>query len=125
VVGEEKKERPYPLRSLHEFLLELDREWDKFRTGSLVGASASLIVVIFLLIRFFTTPPRLRNIIDLVFMALVIAMLIYSIITQISQHNFFRKWERRIGLLIMLEQRLMEEKLGGEGKENLEEKENS
>ena len=117
-MSEEKRERPYPLRSLHEFLFELDREWDKFRTGSLVGAVASLILLVFFLYRFFTIQPRLRNIMDFLFMALIIVMLVYNIITQISQHHFFKRWERRIGLLIMLERQLMEEKLGREEEEN-------
>lgn len=29
----EKQETRYPLRSLHDFLYELDKEWDRFRTG--------------------------------------------------------------------------------------------
>jgi len=40
-MGEEKNEKPYPFRSLHDFLSELDREWGKFRNGSLFGLISS------------------------------------------------------------------------------------
>ena len=35
--NEKKEESKYPVRSLHDFLEELNKEWDRFRTGSLIG----------------------------------------------------------------------------------------
>ena len=43
----ENQEIRYPLRSLHDFLSELDKEWDRFRTGSLIGLIVSGALLMF------------------------------------------------------------------------------
>ena len=34
---ENNEEKLYPVKSLHDFLSELDKEWTKFRNGTLIG----------------------------------------------------------------------------------------
>lgn len=108
-MGEEKPERPYPLRTIHDFLSELDREWDKFRVGSLIGMVASGVLLVFLLPRVFRA-MRPWKVFDLAFMVLATAFLIYSIYALLAQYRFFKRWERRVWLLIHLEEELMGEK---------------
>jgi hypothetical protein len=110
-MGEEKNQKPYPVKSLHDFLAELDREWGKFRNGTLIGliSSGFLLVVVSWLI---LTIRRL----DLglgAFLFLVVAgvFLGYSVYAMYAQYRFFNKWERRIGLLLHLEEQILAGKL--------------
>ena len=110
-MGEEKNEKPYPVKSLHDFLSELDREWSKFRNGTLIGliSSGFLLVVVSWLILI------IRRL-DLglgAFLFLVVAgvFLGYSVYAMYAQYRFFNKWERRIGLLLHLEEQILAGKL--------------
>ena len=103
----------YPLRSLHDFLNELDREWDVFRTASLIGMVTSGILFIFVALRLFPLLQTMRKvgllrvINDLIFLLFVLAFIVYEISLLIRQYRFFKKWERRVGLLLHLEEKLM------------------
>lgn len=105
----------YPLRSLHDFLNELDREWDKFRTASLIGMITSGALLFFLIIRFWVLLSRIRRfgligvIDEIAFLVLVAVFVSYEIFLLLRQYRFFKKWERRVGLLLHLEERLMGE----------------
>ena len=115
-MSEEKPERPYPLKSLHDFLTELDQEWNKFKMGSLIGMITSGALLVFLLpsiLRAIIKPPLL----DLVFLLFAAAFLVYSIYALFAQYRFLSRWERRIGLLLHLEEQLIGEKLGEKSSE--------
>lgn len=107
---EDKERETYPLRTLHDFLLDLEREWDKFRTGSLVGIILSALLLFFIVrmlnLRLLFRP---RTFLDTLFLLFIIFLLLYSIYMFYEQHKFFRRWEKRVGLLIHLEEKLMEE----------------
>lgn len=112
-MSQENKEKVYPVRSLHEFLNELDREWSKFRNGSLVTIISSAItlgIILWLIV----VIRRLRGAapIEFIFLFAVIGLLGYSIYATYSQYRFFNKWERRVGLLLHLEDELAAERLG-------------
>lgn len=108
----EERERPYPLRSLHDFLSELDREWSKFRTGTLISMIASGAFSVFFVLRLLVAIKRPRPpIVDIIVLMVIVAFLVYSAYAMIAQYRFFSKWERRIGLLLHLEERLISEKL--------------
>jgi len=110
-------EESYPLRSLHDFLNELDREWDSFRTASLIGIITSGILLAFVAYRFLAMLATIRRaggglfaaFNDLLFLVLVAAFVVYEIFLLFRQYRFFKKWERRVGLLMHLEERLMGE----------------
>lgn len=110
-MGEEKNEKPYPVKSLHDFLFELDREWSKFRNGTLIGLISSgflFIVVLWLIL--------IMRRLDLglgipLFLIVAAVFLGYSIYAMYSQYRFFNKWERRIGLLLHLEEQMLANKL--------------
>jgi len=109
----EKEEKTYPIKSLHDFLSELDREWSKFRTGSLVGMIASGVLLVFFVLRFLLLALRRLDVVDVMFLVFAAIFLIYSIYAMFAQYRFFNKWERRMGLLLHLEEELMSEKLEG------------
>lgn len=110
-MGEEKAEKPYPVKSLHDFLFELDTEWSKFRNGTLMGliSSGFLFVVVIWLILIARRSDLGIGVI--LFLALASVFLAYSIYAMYSQYKFFNKWERRIGLLLHLEEEILAGKL--------------
>jgi hypothetical protein len=108
---ENPEDKQYPVKSLHDFLFELDREWSKFRNGSLISLISSsimflLVVVLILRVRRLGLGP-----VDFVFLILAGIFLAYSIYTMYSQYRFFSRWERRVDLLLRTEQNLLAEKL--------------
>ena len=114
-MSEEKNEtsesKLYPVKSLHDFLFELDKEWTKFRNGTLIGLSSSailFIVVVFLILR-----TRHFGLGLVVFVLLILAaiLLAYAVYAMVAQYRFLNKWERRIGLLLHTEEQMMSEKL--------------
>jgi len=123
------EERPYPVRTIHDFLSELDREWSRFRTGSLIGFLASVLLLFFILRWIVELLQRLRaapfypplrgfNVIpwlDLIFLVGAFIAVVYSAYALFRQYRFFQRWERRIGLLQHMEKQLMEEQLGEKG----------
>jgi len=111
-MAEEKPERPYPIRSLHDFLSELNKEWDKFRLGSLIGMITSGVLLMFFISRLLLMAIRQRAFTDFIFLIIIVAFLIYSIYALLAQYRFFKRWERRVGLLLHLEEELIGEKLG-------------
>ena len=111
-MAEEKGERLYPVRSLHDFLYELDREWGKFRAGSLLGIIVSGSLLVFFVAYLLPHALRRPGFLDVLFLTCVIILLVYSLYAMLVQYRFFSRWERRMGLLLHLEEELMKEKLG-------------
>ena len=107
---EEESEKIYPVKTLHEFLSELNREWSRFKRGSLI----SIFISTMLLIAFVSVFTRLLGsgfveITDVIFAILLMAFLLYSIRLMIVQYRFFRKWEYRMTRLFNHEEKLMPE----------------
>jgi hypothetical protein len=111
-MGEEKNDKLYPVKSLHDFLYELDREWSKFRNGTLIGlvSSGFLFVVVLWLILIIRRLDL--GLAAFLFLVVAGAFLGYSIYAMYAQYRFFNKWERRIGLLLHLEEEVLAGKLG-------------
>ena len=110
-MAENKKEDIYPVKSLHDFLYELDREWNRFRNGtliSLVSSSILFIIVVGLILR---TKRLSLGILDFSLLIVAGIFLGYSIYALYRQYRFLNKWERRIGLLLHLEEQMLAEKM--------------
>src|ERR1700690_860232 len=104
---ESKDEKIYPVKSLHDFLFELDKEWTKFRNGTLIGLASSgilCLLVVWLLLRIRHLGLGLIDFILLIFAGIFLG---YSIYAMYSQFRFFNKWERRIGLLLHMEEQML------------------
>ena len=107
-------DKKYPVRSLHDFLFELEKEWTKFRNGTLIGLASSIIL--FLVALLLVLRERFFHLGLVAFVLLVIALVIlgYSIYAMVAQYRFLNKWERRIGLLVHMEEEMLNEKLSDE-----------
>jgi hypothetical protein len=118
-LNEERPERDYPVESIHSFFLDVERGLGRFRTASLIGVIAWVLVLL-VLIRFavhlaemseFTGVfPPIGLAFDTVLFALATPSLCYSAYILYAQHRFFQRWSRRFELLDQLEQKLLEEK---------------
>jgi len=105
---DEREMSRLPLRGLHDFLFEIESEWNSFRTGSMLSAITSLLLFIVFIPRF---QSMLRSTpFDRLLAVVIVGLLLYSAYTSWKQHQFYQKWEKRLGLLRHLE----EELLGGE-----------
>jgi hypothetical protein len=108
---EASEDKLYPVKSLHDFLSELDKEWTKFRNGTLIGLFSSgilFLLVVWLLLR---TRHFGLGLIDFVLLLFASIFLGYSIYAMYSQFRFFNKWERRVGLFLHMEEQMLSEKL--------------
>jgi len=114
-------EPQYPIRSLHDFLADVERELIKFRRMSILGAIASLIIIvtlgrfIFVLFHFSGRIPRMPPIypgqmfpLDLILTILALACLLYSIYALLGQSAFLKRWDKRFKEIHTLEQKLLE-----------------
>ena len=117
-MSEEKVERDYPVESIHAFFLDVERELGRFRTASLVGLIAWVLVLL-VLIRFAIHLGQMSEFagifppvglaFDNVLFVLAIPLLCYSAYTLYAQQRFFQRWSRRFELLDQLEQKLLDE----------------
>lgn len=108
-VDEEREERRLPLRTLHDFLFEIEREWGKFRTGSMLSIVSSLLIFLVFLPRFFLVTLRRGGPFDKMFAVAIIAALLYNMYLAYGQHRFYSRWEKRLGLLLHLEEEILRE----------------
>jgi hypothetical protein len=104
---QEQNDKVYPVKSLHDFLFELDREWGKFRNGTLISLCASAFL--FLLVFWVILRVRIFHygFLDFTLLIAVGAILGYSIYAMVAQYRFFSRWERRVGLLLHMEDDLL------------------
>ena len=103
------EDKLYPVRSLHDFMYELNREWSKFRNGTLIGLASSGVLFIVVVSLIFRVRRLELGVIEFSILVLVGVLLGYSIYAMYSQYRFFNRWERRIGLLLHLEQQILNE----------------
>jgi len=108
---EKSEDQQYPVKSLHDFLFELDKEWTKFRNGTLLAlVSSGILFVISVLLILSTRHYRLGPL-DFLLFIFIAVIAGYSIYAMYSQYRFLSKWERRIGLLLHMEEQMLAEKL--------------
>jgi hypothetical protein len=105
------EDKQYPVKSLHDFLFELGKEWSKFRNGALISLISSSIMFLIVLgvllrVRRLSLGPA-----DFILLVLAGVFLAYSIYAMYAQYRFFSRWERRVDLLLKTEQDLLTEKL--------------
>jgi hypothetical protein len=105
------EEKIYPVKSLHDFLFELDKEWSKFRNGTLISLFSSTILFILVVLILMRTRHFGLGLIDFVLLLIAGIFLAYSIYAMYSQYRFFSRWERRVGLLLTMEEQMLSEKL--------------
>jgi hypothetical protein len=110
-MSKKNNDKVYPVKSLHEFLYALDKEWSKFRNGTLISLISSSVLFLVVVWVIFRTRHFGLGIVDFALLLFVGVFLGYSIYAMYSQYRFFNRWERRIGLLLHMEEELLAEKL--------------
>jgi RsiW-degrading membrane proteinase PrsW (M82 family) len=108
-LSEVRKTRDLPVRTLHEFLVEISNEWNRFRNGSLLSIVTTIILFVLFIPRFFLTTLRRGGPFDTLLALGIIAALLYNIYLSYRQHQFYQKWEKRMGLLLHIEEELLNE----------------
>jgi len=109
---EKEPEKTFPIKSLHEFLSELDKEWNRFKSGSLVSIFIACTLLIGSVYRLSGPVRTGLEVLDLVISSFATVFLLYIIWAMVAQYRFFRKWENRMRLLVRLEEELISGKLG-------------
>ena len=80
----EEREEYYPLKTLHNFLQEIDREWDSFKTAAIIGIILLVTLMAFtsyrllMFIHMLRAGMKILRILDeILFTALIFAFVIY------------------------------------------------
>ncbi|MDR2203046.1 MAG: hypothetical protein LBE76_01835 [Nitrososphaerota archaeon] len=103
----EKEEQQHPVKAAHEFFSEINKEWKRFKRGTIL----STIVCSILLIGFISGYLRITRFLgfDLVLLVLLLPLagfLIYTIYLTTSQFKFFKRWEKRMKRIYSYEETL-------------------
>jgi amino acid permease len=109
-LSDDRKTRTLPVRTLHEFLMAISDEWTRFRNGSLLSIITTILLFVLFIPRYFLLTLRQSGRFDTLIALGIISILLYNVYLSYRQHQFYQRWEKRIGLLLHLE----EELLGGE-----------
>lgn len=102
-------EKTYPVKTLHEFLAEINQEWSKFKRGAILSLITSSVLLIAFIFVFYRTARTGFEVSDIILELLLLGFVIYSMYLMYVQYRFFRKWESRMTRLYMFEQKLMSE----------------
>lgn len=103
-----EEEKAYPVKSLHEFLSELNVEWRKFWMVSLISLAASIIMLSMVAVfAFQLVGPEHRLLIRTVAITTGSVGLIYSLYAVLSQKRFASTWGHRFSKLQELEEGLI------------------
>jgi hypothetical protein len=103
----EKEQRDMPIRALHDFLTEIEDEWGRFKNGSLLSIIMTILLMLMFLPRYFLLTIRQPGFLDSLIALGIIITLLYTIYLSYRQHVFYARWEKRIALLLHLEEELI------------------
>jgi amino acid permease len=109
ILSDNERRSQLPIRTLHDFLLEIDEEWGRFRRGSLLTMIITILLFLLFIPRYFVLTLISRDRFDTFIALAIIVVLCYSIYLAFRQYRFYQRWERRIGLLLHLEEQLLKE----------------
>ena len=108
-MSEKESEQVYPVRTLHEFVYEINREWGVFKKGALISITISSLLLVATVLLVVRTMVRGMEISDIILEMILAGFLVYSIYLMNHQYCFFRKWEKRTTHLAAIEEKLMPE----------------
>jgi hypothetical protein len=102
-------EEVYPLRTMHEFLYQVERETNRFKRGAVISILLSAIMLTALGFVSYATMSRGVVASGVILLVVLAGVLVYCIYLMTFQYRFFRKWENRLNRLSTLEAKLMPE----------------
>ncbi len=106
---EKDKEEVYPVRTMHEFLYQVERETNRFKRGAVISILLSAVMLAAVGFVSIATISRGVAASGVILLAILTGVLVYSIYLMSFQYRFFRRWEKRMNRLSMLEEKLMPE----------------
>ena len=78
-MGDTDRRRQLPIRTLHDFLWEINEEWSRFRRGSLLTMIITVLLFLLFIPRYFVLTLISRNRFDTVIAVAIIIVLFYSV----------------------------------------------
>ncbi len=106
MTGKENEEM-YPVRTMHEFLYQVERETNRFKRGAVISILISALMFVLLLFVFFETINRGFTASGVILEVVLAGFLVYSIYLMSFQYRFFRRWEKRMDRIDALEHKLL------------------
>ncbi len=106
---DKENEEVYPLRTMHEFLYQVEHETNRFKRGAVISILLSAIMLVAVVFVTYATMSRGVVASGVILMAVLAGVLVYSIYLMSFQYRFFKRWEKRMDRLNALEQKLMPE----------------
>jgi Flp pilus assembly protein TadB len=108
-MNKKEQEQTYPLRTIHEFLYQVEKETNRFKRGAIISIMVSALMLAVLVFVAYITVLRSFVPSGIILLAVLAGVLVYSIYLMTFQYRFFRKWENRLNRLSMLEEKMMPE----------------
>jgi hypothetical protein len=103
----EKDQEMYPVRTMHEFLYQVEHETNRFKRGAVISILISALMLVLMTVVSIELIPRGFAVSGIILLAVLAGFLVYSIYLMSFQYRFFRKWEKRLNKLNQLEEKLM------------------
>jgi hypothetical protein len=113
-MSEQTTEKIYPVKTLHEFLSETNREWRRFKRGTMMSLFVLSLLLTALVPLVARAVLRGLDVLDVVFLGSLAVFLIYDIYIMAAQYRFFKKWGHRMEQLTCLEEKILTEQLEGQ-----------
>ncbi len=110
-MAENEAENGYPVRTTHEFLAEINKEWRNFKRGAVLSILTSCVVLVAFVAVFIRTAMNGLEVSDVILELALAGFVIYTIYLMSSQYRFFKRWEKRKTRIFSFEDDLMREKL--------------
>jgi cobalamin biosynthesis protein CobD/CbiB len=102
-------EEVYPVRTMHEFLYQVEKETNRFKRGAVISIMVSALMLVVLVAVAYITVLRSFVPSGIILLAVLAGVLVYSIYLMGFQYRFFRTWENRLNRLNRIEEKLMPE----------------
>ncbi|MGE5554781.1 MAG: hypothetical protein ACM3UY_00755 [Methanocella sp.] len=97
----------YPVRTIHEFLHQVEQETNRFKRGAIISILISVFMLVLIFFVSYALIPRGYSVSGIILIAVLAGLLVYSIYLMSFQYRFFRKWEKRLNQLASIEEKLM------------------
>lgn len=110
-MSEKAPEKVYPVKTLHNFLFELNREWRRFKRGALMSIFVLGVLLLAFIPLLFRTIRLGLDFLDVVFLGSLAVFLIYDVRIMVTQYRFFKKWGHRMEQLVSFEESLLNTEL--------------
>lgn len=97
----------YPVRTMHEFLYQVEHETNRFKRGAVISILISAFMLVLIAVVSYSLIPRGFATSGVILIGVLAGLLVYSIYLMSFQYRFFRRWEKRLNRLDALEAKLL------------------